>query len=1124
MKESHCKLKLFATVLLVMAYLAVMSVPIWGQSFYGSVVGTVTDASGAVIPGASVTLINIGTNEKRSAQTDAAGSYRFVNLVPANYRLEVEASGFKRMTREPIVVQVESAVRSDAKLEVGALSETVEVSSQSPLLQTETSSLSQVVEGQQVQEMPLNGRNPLNLIALTPGVVPTGGSTGAAQMNGGTNTAVTGWGNIQIGGGISNQSAFYIDGVPDNSYQNFVSLIPTQDALQEFRVVSNNVSAEFGRFGGGVVSMITKSGTNAFHGSAYEYLRNNLFNANNFFSNLNGQHRPQWNQNQYGAAFSGPIVKDKVFFFFSWEGFKARLGSPTSTNVPTAAMRLGTINKKLTFPSAIPSSCYSYPSSNVTQINPSCFDPTAKYMLNYYYPMPNSSNASQNYFGTPSYGNDANQYNVRIDYNISARQRLFGRFTYWGTTDKPLNLFNNSTSNPWANNRPQSYVLGDTYTFSPTTVMDVRVSALRLYVDNNPVSLGTDLSQFGPAWAALAPMMTYVVNPAISFSGSNGLRSISTTANFAWRNVYDLAANLTKIMGRHTLKFGGDFRLADNNVRPSLGNASGSFTFNTALTGDEFASFLLGIPTTGTIGTSTPVGAYEYYQGYYVTDVWQLGRKLTLNLGLRWELPGALAERHDRGTVLLPDTTDPVTGVRGTLALLNSSLYPNRTTQKVKYDLLAPRVGFAYRLTDQMVLRAGFGISYLPNDLMQGMSPHTSSVITATTTWNNSVNSITRYLNNPFPTGFLQPVGRNDPNFMKSLLNQNILGPIPDQPYPYVQQWNLSLGRQFAGDVMVEIGYAGAKGTQLPTVGAASAGQYNLNELSSQYYSQGAALMNKLPNGQTLGQSLRPFPAYLNVLNGGYFGAYSSYNSVQVKFEKRFKSAGVLMTNYTWSKNLSNTDELSTQFEAGTSGKIQDYNNLWGEYSLSSHDVPHRLIASYVLSLPFGQGQKFAQYGGVAGALVSGWAVNGITTFQSGYPLAFTATSNNLTTYFGAGTLRPNVVPNCDASISGSAQSRLGKWFNTACFAAPGTYSLGNEARTDPKLRGPGANNWDFAVAKSNKITEQVKLQFRAEFFNLFNRVRFSPPATIVDGANFGKVTAQQNQPRLIQLSLRLTF
>jgi hypothetical protein len=744
-------------------------------------------------------------------------------------------------------------------------------------------------------------------------------------------------------------------------------------------------------------------------------------------------------------------------------------------------------------------------------------------MLDYYWPMPNSSNPSLNYFGTPSYGNDSNQYNVRIDYSLSSKQRLFGRYTYFGTTDLPLNLFKNSTSNPWANNRAQNYVLGDTYTISATSVLDVRVSALRLYVDNNPVSLDTDLSKFGAAWGALAPMVTYRVNPAISFSGSNGLRSISTTANFAWRNVYDLASNLTKITGRHTLKFGGDLRLADNNVRPGLGQASGSFTFNTALTGDEFAAFLLGIPTSGSIQTATPIGVYEYYQGYYATDAWQVGRKLTINLGLRWELPGALAERHDRGTVLLPNTTDPVTGAKGTLALLNSSLYTSRTTQKVKYNLLAPRVGFAYRLTDQMVLRGGYGISYLPNDLMQGMSPHTSSIVTATTTWQNAANSIRYYLSNPFPSGFAQPAGRNNPNFMQTLLNQNIVGPIPEQAYPYVQQWNLSLGRQFRGDVMMEIGYAGAKGTQLPSTGASAAGQINLNQLSSQYYSQGADLMT-LVSGVRKGQTLRPFPAYLNVFNGGYFGAYSSYHSMQVKTEKRFRSGGVLMANYTWSKNLSNTDELSTQFEAGTSGKIQDYNNLFGEYSLSSQDVPHRFIVSYVLSLPFGQGKRFANYGGVAGKLVSGWAVNGIATFQSGYPLAFTATANNLVTYFGAGTLRPNALPSCDASISGSAQSRLSKWFNTACFAAPGTYALGNEARTDPKLRGQGANNWDFALAKSNKITEQVNLQFRAEFFNLFNRVRFSPPATIVDGANFGKVTAQQNQPRLVQFSLRLNF
>jgi hypothetical protein len=331
-----------ALALTSMLMFALLSTPLQAQATYGSVLGTVTDASGAVIPGASVTLTNIGTNQKNTAQTDAAGNYRFVNLVPANYRLEVEMAGFKRMTREPIIVQVEAAVRSDAKLEVGAVTETVEVTSAAPLLQTENGTLSQVVESRTVTEMPLNGRNTMNLLALTAGVVPQGSTQGGTQTNQTDHSNPTGFNNYQIGGGISGHGAVYVDGAPlQVLFNNQIALVLTQDAVQEFRVATSNVSAEFGRFGGGVVSMASKSGTNSFHGSLYEYLRNNVLNANDFFNNRQGLKRPQWNQNQYGLTFSGPVVKDKAFFFFSWEGFKGRHGVPSSNSVPTQDMRNG---------------------------------------------------------------------------------------------------------------------------------------------------------------------------------------------------------------------------------------------------------------------------------------------------------------------------------------------------------------------------------------------------------------------------------------------------------------------------------------------------------------------------------------------------------------------------------------------------------------------------------------------------------------------------------------------------------------------------------------------------------------------------------------------------------------
>ncbi len=314
------------------------------QTFYGSIVGTVTDPSGASVPAAAVTLTNTGTSEHRMSETDARGVYQFVNLVPGVYRIDVEKTGFRRLSHPDVQVQVQAAVRIDAVLEVGEVTQTMEVIAQSPLLQTETTALSHVVEGRTVQEMPLNGRNVLNLVELVPGVVPQGSSTGNPMGNQakGATTNPNGWGNYQVGGGMANQSGTYMDGAPLNvSYVNSVILVPTQDAIQEFRVATNNVSPEFGRFAGGIVNLATKSGTNQLHGVAYEFLRNRHLNANDFFSNRSNIARPAFSQNQYGANVGGPVIKDKTFFFFSWEGFKYRQGIPTVTTVPTAATRTG---------------------------------------------------------------------------------------------------------------------------------------------------------------------------------------------------------------------------------------------------------------------------------------------------------------------------------------------------------------------------------------------------------------------------------------------------------------------------------------------------------------------------------------------------------------------------------------------------------------------------------------------------------------------------------------------------------------------------------------------------------------------------------------------------------------
>ena len=839
--------------------LVLLPSPVTAQTFYGSLTGTVTDPTGGVLPGASVTVTNTGTNSKNHAVTDASGNFRFVNLVPAVYQVDAEMAGFKHATRGNVRVAVQATVRVDIALEVGEISETVEVSAEAKLLQTESGELSSVVSGDQVQEMPLNGRNVMNLIALAPGVVPQGSSEGPTTMNQGTHTNNAGWGNFQIGGGIAGQSAWFIDGGTLNVLNsNTIALVPAQDSIQEFRVSSNAVSSEYGRFGGGVVNMTTKSGTNSFHGSAYGYLRNKSLNANDFFSELQGKDKQEWSQYQYGGTIAGPIIKNKLFFFGGYEHFQSRLSIPTTAIIPTEAMRAGTFNRPITDPTG--RGCVTQPAANTWQINPSCFDPSSLIMRDVYYPPPNTTGQGYNWFSVPTVGNDGDQYNARLDYNVSENHRIFARYTFWNAQDIPFNTYGNIlTSNAASQNKAQQAVIGDTLTLNPTTVLDFRVSYLREYYDDLQPSEGLDLSMFGPAWGALNGQVTFQTTPNYQFAGANNLQgSKGQLTSIRYFNVYGFATSLTKILSSHTVKIGGEIRLADANMTGTSTVHTGQLRYDTSLVGDEYAAFLMGLPTSLTIGKLYPSSTYNWYQGYYVTDTWTATKKLTVNLGLRWELPGTTAERKDKATVLLPDTLDPVTGKVGTLALVSSDLYPDRYMMKKRYNLFAPRVSFAYQLDPKTVLRAGYGLNFLPPDMTMegGMFALSSPINAAQNVWFNRKDPATglmvpgyRVTSNPFPQGPPEPPLRNNPNFMQTLIGQNLVGFNPEQDHPYTQQWNVSLGHEFPGDLLVEVAYAGSKGTNLPLPGGNNNINMNLNQLESQYWSLGSALMATSPIG-----------------------------------------------------------------------------------------------------------------------------------------------------------------------------------------------------------------------------------------------------------------------------------
>lgn len=1153
-----------------------ITLPSNAQNTSGSVVGVVTDSSGAAMASTDVILTNLGTNAKRTETTNSDGFYQFVNVLPGQYSVEVSKQGFKRVLRSPVGVETQSTAKIDLELTIGDVTQTVEVTAQTPLLQPESSSLGQVVDQRKTNELPLNGRNPLNLVALVPSVVPQGGSM--SNPNGQNPFA---WGNYQIGGGMANQSMVWLDGSPVNgSYINITALIPTQDSLQEFKVATNNLSPEYGRFAGGVVNFTTKSGTNELHGTAYEFLRNKNLNANDFFNNRGGVERPAFTQNQFGVNLGGPVYipklydgRNKTFFFVNYEGFRLRQGQASTQTVPTAAERRGDLSAYAT---ALGTNIYDPLTTCGTNPSQPCapgvargsrqpfanniiptnrINPTSLTLLNLY-PAPNAPGDARgvgNWVGNGTGGGNQNQTVARIDHNISDKQHLSARYTYWGNLNLPNDPFRNGVCQDRCTEtfNTNNFVLADTYSFTPTTIMEIRLSYQRFNYDRTPSTLGYDLTQLG--WpASLNSQVSFRDLPVPVINGfdtrgtfgSQGAGSVIIDRN----DNYRAAATLTKIRGPHTFKFGAEFlrmthNYAQTNTPSGIFNFDPDFTaanaITTAGTGAGFATFLLGFPTGGSASTPNLVAGQQLYPAVFFNDDWHVSSKLTINLGLRWEHAGPWTERFDRLTYFNPDQPNSVlqtAGInqRGNIALVNSLGNSYRSNIVPNWNQYAPRAGLAYQITPRTVFRGGYGIFWLPNDVAWDYSPN-----------NDAVNSLgtpiqspqfpgvpITTINNPFPAGIAQPPGRNL-SYAQTLLGRGLTLSQLNNPYGYAQQWNGDIQQQFGNGFLIDVAYGGSKGTHLPI------NSPQINQIPDQYLSLGNALTQNVTNPYfgivtapgtslsqptvTAGQLLRPFPQYDNLSFAGQGVGNSTYHSLQVKAEKRFSAGASLLVAYTHAKLISDTDTITGWLESGGTGGVQNWNNRRLEKSLASFDTPDRLVVSYVLDIPVGKGRKFlANSNGLVNGVIGGWGVQGVTTLQSGFPLHFSTNVNNVNSYGGGS--RPNYLAGCRKPVDGSAQARIAGWFNTACFVQPPAFTFGNEGRTDPDLRSAGIANWDFSAFKNFHVTERAYVQFRAEFFNIFNRVQFDYPNQTVGNSAFGTVTRQLNLPRLVQFSLRASF
>ena len=1198
------------------------------QSFYGSVVGTVTDLSGAVVPGASVTLSNVGTNEKHTAKTDSVGGYQFVDLVPAVYRIEVNQINFKRYVQENINVDVRATVRVNPALQVGEASETVEVATAGIELQTDSPSVSNKVEAQQVAELPLNGRNMMQLLNITAGVMSGSAVEQGATLaqNNGTSSNPLSWGGgsnaYTINGGDNEE---YVDGAPINMIQGSnIGIMMTADAVQEFNIDTSVGDASEGRATGGVINMTAKSGTNNLHFTAYDYFRNADLNANNFF-NKHGSSiipRPKYNQNLWGFNLGFPIKKDKIFFFGSFEQDNLISSAPSATNVPSNGNAYsggqniynGIFNHAISDPRGLcpvvngsqpisTTSSTPYAGSNIIHdatantwtMGQGCWDPLSTVFRTFWAEQPNNASTATNYLVNMPTGNVAPEMNARVDWNVNSRNRAFAHVAWWAPLDKKLIPFPNPNvpsalpgGKPWnlgmetGGFSSNLEILGDTFTINSKMVLDLRAEWLRFRFSMIPGVNDFDYSQLNANWGALGAFVPsnvhFLTSPNFNGGGTilhnlapAGLGFSNSTAGTwssggqsqQWDN-YGLNGAFNFVVGKHSLKAGFEARLMDMEV-VYAGWGGGSPAFGNKYTGDEWGDFLLGYFTTINMGGEFPAAEFNRYQAYFVSDTWQFNRKLTLSLGARYELPGGLMEKQDKTLVFLPNATDPNTGTHGTEALVNTPQAPSRSIFPIKKNLVDPRVGFAYRLDNKTVVRGGYGITHQAVDEDSGGNGAPGSAVNSDSlSWTNPTGAgqtPTALLSNPIPNiaqVYVPRLGRSNPNFLEQLAIASqisggtaINGFASPMPLPYFQQYNFTVQRQVGNRFQISAAYVGShaihlkaggpvneipswnyavSGTGSTQTAVATSGPFAGLSLSAAVPTSGTIKLQDgtlksfangvfcSPNGAfcnnnwTVGKSLRPYPNFSNATIGNLSYGNQTYNALQVNSQWRIQGGGLFGLAYTWAKTMNDVVNY------------QDYWNHHGDRTVAG--IPMRLVFNLSYPLPIGHGQRFLNVSnGAISRIISGWTLNDITSYQHGSYLTLTSnTQNQIQQNFGGGTTRANYTPGCTKTVGGSDISRLTQWFNTSCFTVPGAYSFGNDRANDGALYAAGIHNWDLSLLKTTAITEKTNLQFRMETFNTFNHFQPGSPNTAVGNGSFGVVTTQANNPRYVQLSLRLNY
>ncbi|CAN5759988.1 hypothetical protein BH10ACI4_BH10ACI4_10840 [soil metagenome] len=1123
--RSVTTLRIKAAMLFVLATLVSFSLPLaYAQQGTGNIIGVVKDPSGAAVSAATVDIENMDRQDVVHLTTNDSGFYSSPPLVlGSNYRVTVTHSGFQTSVTTGIAVTVGSRVEADVDMQVGGVNSSVTVeASQAAVLDTTSATLGAVIGEKSIQELPLNGRNAIALTTLTPGVRVNATANQSGFANRGTNLSA-----ISINGSPTGSNSYILDGQSNlSTTTGEIAVNPNVDSIQEFKVQSGVFSAQYGFTLGGVVNLASRTGTNKFHGSIYEFLRNDIFNARNYFATVGSVAKPVLRYNQFGGTIGGPILHDKAFFFGNFETYRFIQASPQFLSVPTEAFRRGDFsalqdNNGNSIPLYNPytttattvggSTVYRrqrYVNNQVTNL-----DPVALAYQNSFYPLPNITPATvaQQRTNTNNYQFNSrgisNMYNAlgRVDYHLGAKDTVFARFAYY------TNYTNGGTSggtyypNPIVANRYGTYgvkglLVGDTHVFSSSLIHDLRLSIMR---QEFPFQAASADQGFPQKLGLPANVPSFAI-PTVG----NGLPASNQTIGYRAYTLPQVTDTVTKIIRRHALAFGFDWRYnAGANLQRNA--PSGTFSFAAGLTndpsgaapavgtvnsGNTYATFLAGAVSAASITTNTGELDRAFSASFFIQDDWQATDRLTFNLGLRYDFQQQPFEQNNGYSNFNPNISSG--GFTGVVQYANTNGV-GRNFVPESYKDFGPRVGFAYKLTDdgKTVLRGGLGI-YYPLFFNSIYTGQVNGFSATTTNYNPSVtNNAAFQFKNGFPTDPLQPIGAAFGPL--GFLGQGVGYQDPTQwKSPMSQQYTVSLERQIPYDIVLQAAYVGNHGVHIP------AGGYNLNALNPSNFGLGrTALQSQVANPNagkisgalgaatiTRAQLLLPFPAYTTVT------AYNPHNGnliahyLELSAQRQARTGLTILFGYTMGKLLDDSAGSPLAYLNGLAANngSQNIYNRRAEYSLDPSDVSQRATVSALYNLPFGRGQRFTAHNGFIDRVIGGFQFNVIGVFQTGTPLTITGANSFTAT-------RPDSTPGQKVSISNQSPT---KWFNTYAFQNPTDYTFGNVPRTQPHVRGPGVQNFDFSIFKTTEITERFKLQLRAEAFNVLNHANFGLPNT----------------------------